>query len=125
MKKHKFGAKFIVIDGIKFQSLKEGSRYKNLKFLEKHGRIFHLHLQVDFPLSPSIYYDYDTRSFTLDKRSGKHGFCIQRKTKYYADFVYIENGKVVIEDSKGTRTDVYKKKANQILKFYGIKIHET
>lgn len=44
---------------------------------------------------------------------------------YIADFVYTENGKKVVEDVKGCRTEVYKLKKKMVLYFHGIKIKET
>lgn len=123
--KHKYNATPVVIDGIKFDSKKEGVRYSNLKLLEKHGRISDLKLQVPFMLTPAIYYYAEFKRFSLEKHNGKGWFCIQRGSKYYADFVYTENGKRVVNDVKGFRTAMYRKKANQMRKLYGIEIFET
>jgi len=38
-----------------------------------------------------------------------------RAIKYVADFVYTENGKMIIEDCKGMRTDVYKIKRKLLI----------
>jgi len=123
--KHKYNAQKVVYDGIKFDSKKEGKRYLDLKLLEKAGEISNLRLQVPYALCPAVYYDKCVGDFALYKCAGKYGFCIQRATKYIADFVYIRYGEEVVEDSKGFRTKVYKKKANQMKKLYGIVILET
>lgn len=88
--------KVIVDDGIKFDSLKEAKRYKELKILEKADEITELRLQVPFELQPSF------------KKNGK----TIRKIEYIADFVYYDNKlqKYVVEDVKGYKTDVYKLK---------------
>jgi hypothetical protein len=49
----------------------------------------------------------------------------ERAVYYVADFVYTENGKLVVEDCKGCRTEVYKLKKKMTLYFHGIKIKET
>jgi hypothetical protein len=92
----KYHNKKIVIDGIKFDSLKEAKRYQQLKILEKANEITELRLQVKFELQPSF------------KKDGK----TIRKIEYIADFTYYDNklGKYIIEDTKGYRTDVYKLK---------------
>jgi len=123
--KSKYNAQKVTYDGIKFDSKKEGRRYLDLKLLQKSGQISDLTLQVPYQLTPSIYYDYDYREFVLVKRIGNNSCCMQRSTKYIADFVYKENNKIITEDCKGFRTKTYKKKANQMKKLYGIIILET
>ena len=88
--------KVIVDDGIKFDSLKEARRYKELKILEKANEITELRLQVKFELQPSF------------KKNGK----TIRKIEYIADFTYYDNklNKYIVEDTKGYKTDVYKLK---------------
>lgn len=44
---------------------------------------------------------------------------------YEADFRYTENGKLVIEDVKGVRTDVYRIKKKLMKAVHGIEIVET
>lgn len=83
-----------VIDGISFDSKKEAEYYKMLKLLEKNQIIKNLKLQPRYELIPS---------FT--KNGIKH-----RKCEYIADFEYIEDGKTVVVDTKGFKTDVYKLK---------------
>lgn len=45
--------------------------------------------------------------------------------RYVADFVYIRDGRQVVEDSKGARTDVYKLKKALLKAIYNIDILET
>jgi hypothetical protein len=45
--------------------------------------------------------------------------------RYRADFVYVESGKRIVEDTKGMRTDVYKLKKKMMLAILGIDIKET
>ena len=90
----KYGNKKVLIDGIKFDSMAEGRRYKELKLMQRAGIIKELELQPKFLLQESF------------KKNGK----TYRKVEYIADFQYKENGKVVIEDVKGKKTDIFKLK---------------
>lgn len=96
MRYSKYKNKKVVVDGIEFDSKKEAGRYKELKLLEKAGKIKDLELQKVFELIPSF------------KKNGK----TYRKTTYKADFSYfdITEGKYKVEDVKGFKTDVYKLK---------------
>lgn len=54
--------------------------------------------------------------FTLiPKILDQNGKCLQRACKYYADFVYKFNGKLVVEDTKGVRTAEYKIKETDVI----------
>lgn len=105
-KKSKYGAIKTDVDGIKFDSKREASRYKELRLLEQAGEITNLRLQVPYILFPE----------------DEHG----RALKYIADFVYNDNkGALVVEDAKGHPTDVYKIKRRLMAELKGIKIKET
>jgi hypothetical protein len=41
-----------------------------------------------------------------------------REIKYIADFMYIEDGKVIVEDSKGFRDKVFIFKKKMLLKYF-------
>lgn len=92
---NKYRNKKIIIDGIKFDSIAEGSRYKELKLLEKGNYITELKLQPKFELQ---------EKYTNSK--GEH----IRAITYRADFSYIENGKLIVEDVKGMETKEFKLK---------------
>lgn len=109
MVRTKYRAKPVVIDGIRFDSRKEGERYIYLKELEKAGEIENLALQVPFLLINSQY---------IDKK------CVERAVKYKADFVYTKDGETVVEDTKGYRTADYIIKRKLMLERYGIRIRE-
>ena len=49
------------------------------------------------------------------KRNGK----TVRAIKYIADFQYIEDGNIIVEDVKGMKTSVYQMKKKMFLKKYG------
>ena len=51
--KSKYGAKKVEIDGIIFDSKKEGRRYQELKMLQKAGEISNLQRQVKYILIPA------------------------------------------------------------------------
>ena len=80
----KYGnVKTITSDGIKHDSIKEANRWCELKLLERVGKIRLLQRQVKYILIP--------------KQEGEREVC------YIADFVYQEDGKLVVEDVKGYR----------------------
>ena len=96
LKQNKYKSKEVIIKNIRFQSQKEGDRYLELKILEKHSLIEDLRIQVKFELQPSY------------KKNGK----TIRAIYYIADFVYFDKAKkkMIIEDTKGFRTEIYKLK---------------
>mgnify|MGYP001744399526 FL=1 len=98
----KYRAKKTVIDGIKFDSKKEAKRYIALRELEKQGNIEKLMLQPRFLLQEGF------------RKNGK----AYRKIEYVADFMYEQDGKLIIEDVKGIKTDVYKLKQKLFEKRY-------
>ena len=80
----------IIIDGIEFDSKKEGYRYKELKLLERAGLIRDLKLQTKFELQPSF------------KRNNK----TIRAITYKADFDYLtKDNRHIIEDVKSKATE--------------------
>ena len=95
--------------GMLFDSKKELSRYLILEDMQNKGQIKNLKRQVPFILVPS---------FNLEKKR-------YREMKYIADFVYEENGKQIVEDVKGIRTDVYKLKKKLMAYIYEIEIKEV
>lgn len=97
---NKYRNKKTVIDGFTFDSKKEANRYCELKLLKKAGEIEFLELQPRYLLQER-FKDY----------SGK----IQRKIEYVADFQYFEYERMVVEDVKGIKTDVYKLKKKLFL----------
>ena len=94
-------------DGIVFDSKKEAMRWNQLKLMEKAGIITDLQRQVKYELIP--------------KQDGERACC------YKADFVYhnAKTGELVVEDTKGYRTEAYKIKRKLMLFRFGIKITEV
>ena len=101
-KTHKYNTKKVKVDGIKFDSKKEANRYLELKILERAGVISNLILQPKFLLQDGF------------ERDGKK----YRVIFYIADFEYIQDGKRIVEDVKGVKTDIYKLKKKMFLKKY-------
>lgn len=104
-KYNKYNNKKIVIDNIKFDSIKESNRYNQLKILEKYGEIVDLELQPKYKLQESFKYKGKTI----------------RAIHYIADFRYIDikSGQLIVEDVKGHKTDIYNLKKKIFLKLYG------
>lgn len=107
MVKNKYGARKVTApDGQKFDSNMEYVRWCELRLLERVGKISELKRQVKFELIP--------------KQDGESA------CSYVADFTYYDqNGELVVEDTKGFKTDVYKIKKKLMLWRHGIKIKET
>lgn len=74
-----------VVNGITFDSRKEARRYTELMVLQRAKIITDLELQKRFEICPKKYEN-------------------KRARYYVADFVYVENGKRVIEDVKSPIT---------------------
>lgn len=104
---NKYRAKKAVFNGITFDSKHERDRYVELTLMEKAKLIQDLKCQVSFPLIKKSSYG--------------------REIKYIADFVYYEDGKLVVEDTKSpaTKTPVYRLKKRLMAEIYNIEIKET
>ena len=105
----KYKSKKVTVDGITFDSLKEYRHWCDLRLLERVGKITDLQTQVKFELIPS------------QRMNGK---VVERACNYVADFVYMENGKKVVEDTKGYKTKDYIIKRKLMLFRFGIQIKE-
>lgn len=117
----KYGNKKVEIDGIVFDSKKEAKRYQELSLLEKAGAIQDLKRQQKYVLIPA-----QREPDTIGKRGGrKPGKLLERECAYVADFVYWEDGKLIVEDTKGFRTEGYIIKRKLLLLVYGIRIKEV
>ncbi len=71
MKRHKYGAKKTVVDGISFASAKEARRYGQLRLLQQAGLIRDLELQPRYDVVVNrcriCYYKADFRYFDCEK----------------------------------------------------------
>lgn len=109
-RQHKYRAIKTTVDGITFASKAEAKRYSELKLMQRAGAIINLKLQPKFRLQTGYTNGAGTKIRPID---------------YVADFMYEENGKVIIEDVKGMKTPVYnlKKKIFEN-KYYPLTITE-
>lgn len=104
----KYNSRKAVVDGITFDSGREAERYSQLKLLEKANKITDLALQVKFELLPAQYAE-SSEVYSKGPKKGqpKRGKCIEKAIFYVADFLYCENGRMIVEDAKGCRTKDY------------------
>lgn len=124
--KNKYHSKKIEVGGIIFDSKKEAKRYSELLLLERAGAITDLERQVKYILIPAQR-ESSAEIYTKGKNKGcfKPGKLLEKECAYKADFVYKENGKTVVEDTKGFRTKDYIIKRKLMLHVYGIRIREV
>lgn len=109
----KYKNKRVVLNGITFDSQKEARRYRDLSLLERVGEIKELELQKAFILAESVKFEGEPRR--------------KPAVKYVADFVYQENGQIVVEDVKSEMTRklaVYRLKKHLMKSVHGIEIKE-
>jgi len=103
---HKYHAEGCVVDGIRFPSRKQARRYEELKLLVRAGTI--KDLQID---------NLQT-TFRLEVNG-------QLICRYRADATYQENGQLVVEDTKGFRTEAYQLKRKLMRACHDIEIREV
>lgn len=108
--KNKYHNNKVYAEGKKFDSQAEWRRYNELLMLQCVGDISKLRCQVKFHLLPEI--------------TDSEGRVLETAINYYADFVYEQDGKTVVEDVKGFRTPEYRIKRHLMLWIHGIKIRE-
>ena len=121
---NKYYNKKCTVNGIIFDSRKEARRYQELLLLQRAGVIKSLQRQGMYVLIPEEYESFE--------RYGKNGQeltpgkkLIERECAYVADFVYEEDGKTVIEDTKGFKTKDFIIKRKLMLYTHGIRIREV
>lgn len=117
----KYHSRKMTIDGITFDSYREGRRYSELKMLLKAGEITDLRRQVKYVLIPA-----QREPDTTGPRGGvRKGMLLERECAYIADFVYLtKEGEQIVEDTKGVRTPEYVIKRKLMLYVHGIRIKE-
>ena len=122
----KYHSQKAVADGEVFDSRKECRRWQELKLLEKAGEISGLRRQVKYVLIPEQR-KFTTEIYKQGPRKGcfKKGKILEREVAYIADFVYLEDGMMVVEDCKGMRTKDYIIKRKLMLYKFGVRIKET
>ena len=123
MKKSKYKAIKTCVNGIEFDSRKEARRYQELLLLERGKAISNLMLQVKFVLIPAQYEEVE-RYGKKGNKLKNHRRLVEKEVSYIADFVYEEDGKLIVEDTKGFKTKDYIIKRKLMLYEKGIKIRE-
>jgi hypothetical protein len=99
----KYHNKKTQVFGYLFDSKREADRYLYLRSRLEAGEINNLNLQVQFVCDVNE----------------------QHICNYIADFTYFENGKLVIEDSKGVRTPEYRIKKKLVEAIHKVEIIEV
>lgn len=92
VKKNKYHASKVEMDGVVYDSKKEAKRAGVLQQQARYGIITNLQRQVSFELQP-VYTNNQGKKI--------------RPITYIADFTYEQNGKKYAEDVKGWRTKEY------------------
>ena len=105
---NKYHAKPVVIDGIRFASTKEGNRYSELCLMQKAGEILWFARQARFKIEGGEY--------VADWIIAYPNHC------QWAD---CDAPPIVVEDTKGMITPVYRRSKKQMLERYGIDIKES
>ncbi|WP_139851333.1 DUF1064 domain-containing protein [Acinetobacter pullicarnis] len=112
-KRPKYANKKVVLNGTAFDSKKEARRFGELQILERAGEIKDLQTQYAFVLAESVKFNSEPRS--------------KPAVKYLADFVYVRDGRVVVEDVKSAATKklaVYRLKKHLMKSVHGIEVVE-
>jgi hypothetical protein len=124
--KSKYGAKPMVVGGIRFDSTKEAKRYSELRLLEIAGLIKDLETQPKFPID--VVQLWEEGRWTWRTSRDEPPALIQCGV-FTADFRYLNTttGKVVIEDvkSRPTKTTAYRLRKRIVEAIHGVTISEV
>lgn len=131
MSGNKFGARKVTDPhtGEVFDSQKEYQQWRVLRILEQEGKITDLQRQVKFELIPSQRKE-SAEVYKAGPQKGlpKPGAVIEKPCTYIADFVYMQDGKRVVEDTKGCKQgaayEVFALKRKLMLFIHGIEVKE-
>ena len=110
----KYKSQRIEKDGMKFDSVKEYKRYIELTARMQRGEISELKCQVKFVLAPKVKLEGEKRA--------------KPELRYYADFTYLSNGKLIVEDVKSAVTrklQSYRNKKHLMKTVHDIDIKEV
>lgn len=110
----KYKSQRIEKDGMKFDSVKEYKRYIELTALMQRGEISELKCQVKFVLAPKVKLEGEKRA--------------KPELRYYADFTYLSDGKLIVEDVKSVVTRKlasFRNKKHLMKTVHGIDIKEV
>jgi len=99
----KYWNKKSYVDWYTFDSIAEWKRYTKLKVMQDYDEISDLELQPKFILQEAF------------ERNWKKISAVT----YIADFRYVEDGEIIVEDVKGVKTKEYEIKKRLFLKVHG------
>ena len=118
-------SKCLCNQGHKHDSRKEARRCNELHFLQMAHEISGLEVQKKYILIPAQR-EPSSEVYKRGPKKGqlKEGKVLEKECAYYADFCYTENGRYIVEDTKGMRTPDYKIKKKLMLYVHGIRITE-
>jgi hypothetical protein len=135
MRRSKYGAKPTTVDGVRFASMKEARRYRELKMLRDAGHVQCLELQPRFDIYVTdLTVGAKLKATARAMRGLPRQHDMQKVCTYVADFRYQErmlkdsennHWRVVVEDVKGVKTPVYRLKKKLVEAQYGIEIREV
>ncbi len=110
MARNKYGARKTVVDGLKFDSMREAKRWLALRQDERGGEISQLERQVTFVLAPGVKIQGEKRA--------------RPSLRFVADFRYydIVAGNFVVEDAKGHQTEAFRIKRHLMKSVHGIDV---
>lgn len=113
-RRSKFNNVKVDVDGQLVDSGKEATRLRELEQLAAAGVIQDLKHQVRFVLAPAVHLAGEARK--------------KPALRYYADFTYIQDGQLVVEDAKSPPTRKlasYRNKKHLMATVHGIHIKEV
>lgn len=120
-RQHKYRAKSVEIDGVRFASKKEGRRYTDLKMLQRGGYIVGLEIHPKFEMCSEngqkvgVY----TADFAYWQKVGTE-HVLPRKHRLTGMTYFVEDVK-----SSATRTTAYRLRKRIVEAQYGIEIQEV
>lgn len=123
--KSKYGNSKVSIDGISFDSKREGNVYLRLKELQSRGCISDLRIHPRWELQPKLTETYVKHLKTKDKECER---TVLLPITYEADFAFYHNGKYVVLDvkiSKSLLPKEYQIKKKMMRYVHGITLTEV
>lgn len=124
-RRQKYGNTKTTFHGMEYDSKRERDRHIFLLNAEREGTISDIRRQVTFHLLPA---QYETVEKQLKTKTKEVKVCVERAVDYIADFTYMKDGKLVVEDTKIAKKLLppeYVLKRKMMLYFHGIKIKEV
>lgn len=124
-RRQKYGNTKTTFRGMEYDSKRERDRHIFLLNAEREGTISDIRRQVTFHLLPA---QYETVEKQLKTKTKEVKVCVERAVDYIADFTYMKDGKLVVEDTKIAKKLLppeYVLKRKMMLYFHGIKIKEV